>query len=314
MGWPVGETFVNNYDASKDTTAYVQEMQAIPPADREEDLSRARDYNEALAPAAIRDPWGTDADQSLAGDAAYTSQLSRGEAFARVRIPEIQVDLPVYHGTTKAVLDKGAGHMFGTDLPVGGPGTHAVIAAHTGMRARTYFDRLPELVRGKTFMIDVYGQTLTYLIDQISVVEPWELDAIAPVAGQDYVTLVTCFTPPRSHRQRMLVRGHRVPNALAQPGAATRNDAGAEPGARAASNAGAQPGVPESNSGAALPTQAPVTIDTSIQAWMWPRIAASGGAVLLVILMGIAWGVSDRLAARRGRRLALAQQHQPTLI
>jgi len=166
----------------------------------------------------------------------------------------------------------GAGHMFGTSLPVGGPDTHAVIAGHSGMKNRTVFDRLPEVKLGQTFFIDVYGTTLTYRVDQIVVVEPWQLEAVQRVPGADNVTLVTCFTPPGGHRERMLVRGVRVPDV-------------------ASSSSQTESGVV---------TVEAVTADTSILGWMWPRILAAGGSVALVIVLGVSWIVASRRT--RGRR------------
>lgn len=269
--WPVAETFLNNGAGAQETVAYVRDVEQRQASDGEslqEALVRARQYNRDLPPSALWDPWGDEEERTSASHDAYLHQLADFDAMGRVRIPQIAVDLPILHDATKVPLSRGAGHMYGTSLPVGGADTHAVLAGHTGMKSRTMFDRLPELSVGQDFFVDVYGTTLTYRIDQIKVVEPDQLDSVKRIAGGDYVTLVTCYTPPGEHKQRMLVRGIRVPDAA--PQAATPSTHAVAPAA-----------------------------DLSIQDWMWPRIYAAGGAIVLVSVMALAWAVTDRRARRR---------------
>lgn len=83
-------------------------------------------------------------------------------AIARLQIPSIGVDLPVYPDSTDETLKKGAGHLEGSALPVGGLGTRSVITAHSGMPNKRMFDRLPKLDNGDLVYVTVLGQTLTY--------------------------------------------------------------------------------------------------------------------------------------------------------
>ena len=126
-----------------------------------------------------------------------------------IEIPAINIDLPIYHGTTGAAMEKGAGHMEGTSLPVGGVGTHAVISAHSGMASAKLFTDLDKLEIGDIFIITVCNQKLAYEVDNIAVVEPTDIDLIRIDTQQDYVTLLTC-TPYGVNTHRLLVRGHRV--------------------------------------------------------------------------------------------------------
>ena len=66
----------------------------------------------------------------------------------RVVIPTIDVDMPIYHGTTEETLMKGVGHLYGTALPVGGAGTHSVLTAHSGLADHRMFTDLPDLELG----------------------------------------------------------------------------------------------------------------------------------------------------------------------
>ena len=127
-----------------------------------------------------------------------------------VRIPSINVALPIYHGVEGETLEKGAGHLPGSSLPVGGDTSHAVIAAHSGLASQRMFTDLEQVQMGDTFYIAVLGETLAYEVDQILVVEPDDTSALGRVEGQDYVTLITC-TPYGVNSHRLLVRGKRVP-------------------------------------------------------------------------------------------------------
>lgn len=126
-----------------------------------------------------------------------------------IRIPKLGVELQIYHGTSETVLQKGAGHMPSSAFPIGGPGNHAVLTGHTGLPGAELFTDLTELTAGDVFHIDILGETLTYEVDQILTVLPHETEALAPVRGRDYCTLVTC-TPYGINSHRLLVRGERT--------------------------------------------------------------------------------------------------------
>lgn len=128
-----------------------------------------------------------------------------------VEIPEIQVTLPVYHGTDEAVLQIAVGHLEWTSLPVGGEGSHCVISGHRGLPSAKLFTDLDKLVAGDLFMFRVLDEVLTYEVDQILIVEPHEVQDLQVIAGKDLCTLVTC-TPYGINSHRLLVRGHRVEN------------------------------------------------------------------------------------------------------
>jgi sortase A len=128
-----------------------------------------------------------------------------------IEIPSINVSLPIYHGTDESILQIAVGHIEGSSLPVGGESTHCVLSGHRGLPSAKLFTDLDQLVEGDYFMLQVLDETLTYEVDQILIVEPDEVDALAIEDGKDYCTLVTC-TPYSINTERLLVRGHRVSN------------------------------------------------------------------------------------------------------
>ncbi|MCD7890701.1 MAG: class C sortase [Ruminococcus sp.] len=129
-----------------------------------------------------------------------------------ISIPVIDVELPIYHGTSSEVLNVAVGHLKGSSLPVGGADTHAVISAHRGLPSARLFTDLDKLVEGDTFTITVLDEVLTYEVEDIFIVLPTELDKLEVISGGDYVTLMTC-TPYGINTHRLLIRAHRIETA-----------------------------------------------------------------------------------------------------
>lgn len=126
-----------------------------------------------------------------------------------ITVPKISQELPLYHGTSEAVLANACGHMQGSSLPVGGEGTHSVLSAHRGLPTATLFTYLDRMEVGDTFTITILNRTLTYEVDQIRIVQPEDTSLLQAVPGKDYCTLLTC-TPYGINTERLLVRGHQV--------------------------------------------------------------------------------------------------------
>ena len=178
--------------------------------DYTEKLQKARAYNEALLPSILPDSFAV-AEAAGEPDAVYMSCLNlAGDGMMGViEIPKIHVNIPIYHTTEETVLEKAAGHLEGSSLPVGGENTHAVIAAHRGLPSAALFTDLDQITEGDHFLLHVLDETLCYEVDQISVVEPDDTTPLMVEPGKDLVTLLTC-TPYGVNTQRLLVRGHRV--------------------------------------------------------------------------------------------------------
>lgn len=130
-----------------------------------------------------------------------------------ITIPAINVQLPIYHGTSSEVLEKGVGHLQNSSLPVGGSGTHCVLSGHTGISSSVMFNNLIKLQIGDTFYLSVANHELCYKVDNIATVLPEDAELLQKVVGKDYCTLVTC-TPYGVNTHRLLVRGIRVEDDL----------------------------------------------------------------------------------------------------
>lgn len=176
---------------------------------REDLIEAAHAYNTALAQSTVEMMHAADAY----ADADYMAQLHiPGTAvIGEVIVPKLDLVLPIYHGSLEGELEEGAGHVYGTSLPVGGPSTHTVIAAHAALTGADRFHHLHDLALGDEFYLVVVGQRMHYVVDQIAVVLPTDLDKVQIVPGEDHATLLTC-TPLGINSHRLLVRGVRGPD------------------------------------------------------------------------------------------------------
>lgn len=204
--YPLIASINNEHTQSLVQTEYEEKLEQLDTSEIDAALAAAREYNKTISTVQIED-----IDKLKAELPPYEDllNLANNGIMGYIEIPAINIDLPIYHGTTGAAMEKGAGHMEGTSLPVGGIGTHAVISAHSGMASAKLFTDLDKLKLGDMFFITVCNQKLAYEVDNIAVVEPTDIDLIRIDTQQDYVTLLTC-TPYGVNTHRLLVRGHRV--------------------------------------------------------------------------------------------------------
>lgn len=203
----------NNYRQERLISNYEQvvaEKEAAGTLDYDAEWEKATEYNDELLPSILPDAFAV--AEATDEDSAYMSSLNiAGDGImGTVEIPKIKITLPIFHGTDEEVLEKAAGHLEGSSLPVGGENTHAVITAHRGLPSAALFTDLDKLQKGDHFLIHVLDDTLCYQVDKITVVDPKDTKDMVVEEGMDLVTLLTC-TPYGVNSHRMLVRGHRVP-------------------------------------------------------------------------------------------------------
>lgn len=178
------------------------------PEQKEENVRLAEAYNEALEPnLSWVDPYSSSEREE--GVIEYANMLEVQERIGIVSIPSVSVELPIYAGTSETVLQKGAGHLEGTSLPVGGENTHSVVTAHRGLADKRLFRDLDKVAIGDIFYIQSMAGTLYYEVDQIQIVEPTQTDTVMIVPGEDYATLLTC-DPYMINSHRLLIRGTRI--------------------------------------------------------------------------------------------------------
>lgn len=219
FAYPLCSTLWNNHVSKEISEAYDKYNHDQAGDVRRAHLRAARLYNARHKAIITADPYNGSSDYMNTPEyKEYAKQLDEPMGIMGiVKIPKIGVKLPIYHGSSQEVLARGAGHLYGTDLPVGGKNRHTVITAHTGLADATMFDDLVNLKKGDYFYLDVQGETLRYRVFRISVVDPHDISLLQREKGRDLATLLTC-TPYGVNSHRLLVTGYRVlPDPVAPP-------------------------------------------------------------------------------------------------
>lgn len=200
--YPAVSNYFESIERSNLITTYDSTSSNLSSTQKENMLNDAYRWNEEL--------YLKQKGISVEGSLNYNDVLNIGNGIiGSVEIPQIKVNIPVYHGTEEAELNAGAGHVADSSLPVGGENTHTVITGHSGLPSSKLFTRLDELKQGEQFYIRVLDKTLAYKIDKIETVLPenaeYEIED-----GKDLATLVTC-TPFGLNTHRLMITGHRIP-------------------------------------------------------------------------------------------------------
>lgn len=202
--YPSVSSYWNSRTQSEAIVNYEAMLASYKPEDYSHLFEEADAYNRALA--ALDKPF---VEHKKLTDYPDILNVSGTGMMGYITVPKINQELPLYHGTTDAVLATACGHFQGSSLPVGGESTHSVVSAHRGLPTAVLFTHLDRLEIGDTFYFTILDRKFTYEVDQIHIVEPYDTSLIQIEEGKDYCTLLTC-TPYGINTQRLLVRGHQV--------------------------------------------------------------------------------------------------------
>ena len=208
LAYPSVANYWNQFHQTRAIMSYGEAVDNMSNEDYERILESAREYNAKLAERGFQ--WVmTDAERS-----EYEKELNIDGTgiMGYISIPKFRIKVPIYHGTEENVLQVAIGHLETSSLPVGGESTHTLVSGHRGLPSARLFTDLDKIREGDTWTITVLNETLTYECDQIRIVEPEDLSNLDLEEGKDLCTLITC-TPYGINTHRLLVRGHRVPNA-----------------------------------------------------------------------------------------------------
>lgn len=207
--YPSLSDYYNSFHQSRVIARYAETIADMGNEEYQRVLAEARAYNEEIA--AQSPHWILSEEERKVYNGVMN--ISGIGIMGYIEIPKIECSLPIYHGTSDTVLQIAIGHIEGSSIPIGGPGTHAVLSGHRGLPSAKLFTNLDKLQEGDTFVIRVLDETMTYAVDEVLIVEPNDLSRLSIQAGKDLVTLVTC-TPYGINTHRLLVQGHRVENQI----------------------------------------------------------------------------------------------------
>ena len=217
--YPAFSDYWNSMHQTRAIQSYAERVAELDNEEYTAVWEAALDYNRRLAE--NPNPWAME-DEDIED---YERQLNVDGTgnMGFISIPKIAVNLPLYHGTSDAVLQSSIGHIEGTSLPAGSVhpdpddfskveyASHSVLSGHRGLPSAKLFSDLDAMEVGDVFYLTILDQTLTYQVDKISVILPEDSSELSLFPGKDYCTLMTC-TPYGINTHRLLVRGVRVEN------------------------------------------------------------------------------------------------------
>ncbi len=206
--YPSVANYWNSFHQTRAIMDYNDAISSMTTEQYQQILDDAKAYNKRLGETGIQ--WVMTDEQKE----EYNKMLKidGSEVMGYISIPKIHVKIPVYHGTDETVLQSSIGHLEQTSLPVGGESSHCSVSGHRGLPSARLFTDLDKIREGDTWTMNVLNETLTYEADQIRIVEPKDLTNLNITESKDFCTLITC-TPYGVNTHRLLIRGHRIPNA-----------------------------------------------------------------------------------------------------
>lgn len=206
----------NTYRQNQLITTYEEAISSLEPEDYSREWEAARRFDQGRTANSIYgDVFGEEGEELEDTEYWKVLNLTGDGVMGYLSIPKINLKLSLYHGVAEDVLQTGVGHLAGSSLPIGGEGTHSVLAAHRGLPSARLFTDIDQLYKGDMIYIHVLDETLAYAVDQIlPMVDKDDTAALEEALrieeGEDHITLFTC-TPYGVNSHRLLVRGERVP-------------------------------------------------------------------------------------------------------
>lgn len=124
------------------------------------------------------------------------------EVVGVLEIPAIDVRVAIGEGVDQKTLKYTVGHFKGTALP--GATGNCCITGHRSYAWGEFFNRLGEMAKGDEVIAQYGGETFTYTVSEIFVVDPEDIWVLNSSDGCE-MTLITC-TPIRVATQRLIIR------------------------------------------------------------------------------------------------------------
>ncbi|MGV3076317.1 class C sortase [Clostridium baratii] len=209
--YPLISNLIESYYQKDAIATYSESVKKTDAKALEEEYKKGEEYNTTLYSHKTSKIVNKVSNTDMLSEDSYNSLVNMGNGIiGSIEIPKINVNLPIYHGTSDEVLSVGVGHVYGSSLPLGGTNTRSVLTGHRGLPNAKLFTRLDEVVEGDLFFIRVLNKTLAYKISDIVVIKPEDVDSVDIVEGKDLVSLITC-TPYGINTHRLVVTGERVP-------------------------------------------------------------------------------------------------------
>ena len=201
MLWPV----FTRHKLQADTDAAVQSFleERKPEQQYPELLAALQEYNRQLYTEKQCNLTNLEACEVPAAD--LTAYGVEDEIIGVLEIPAMEFTMPVYLGASDDHLAAGAAVLGNTSAPIGGDNTNCVIAGHRGWKGADYFRHIDRLQVGDTVTLTNLWETLTYIVADIQIMQPHEVEKIKIQPNRDLLTLITCHPYASGGKQRYVV-------------------------------------------------------------------------------------------------------------
>lgn len=203
--YPSLSNFVNSFYSDSKIENYSTNVNVLNDSQKRKYYAEAQEYNSMLNDRVTNFTFSSDSIVENYNDILNFNDGVMGY----IKIPKIDVNLPIYHGSDESILSKGAAHVPNTAFPIGGKGNHTVISAHTAFPTQVFFDNLKDLTEGDCVYISVLGDTLIYEVCDINIVEPTDIELLQSNKDKDLLSLVTCY-PYAVNSHRLIVTAEFV--------------------------------------------------------------------------------------------------------
>lgn len=135
--------------------------------------------------------WDVDApDQTLWSERARQeylhAQTEAGVPLALLKIPRLNLEVPVFAGTDRLTLNRGAGVVEGTALPA--EAGNVVLSAHRD----SYFRALKDIAVGDAIALQTLQGTRHFEVAETFITDPLDVSVLDPLETSA-VTLITCY-------------------------------------------------------------------------------------------------------------------------
>lgn len=111
-----------------------------------------------------------------------------GTKYATIKIPTINVDLPVYYGSTYSILKSGIAHDESSYFP--GEGGSVIMAGHN---FKTFLANLPKAKIGDEIVVETTYGKFTYGITDTKIVKETATNEVPIQKDNEILMLYTCW-------------------------------------------------------------------------------------------------------------------------
>ena len=127
--YPSVSEYLSEKNSSRAVASYDTTIVEMEQARRDKLIQSAIDYNKMLAPSSGSRSLEYDENGKPITPESYREILDivGNGMMGYISVPKLNVTIPIYHGTSEAVLQVGIGHLENSSFPVGGESTHACL-------------------------------------------------------------------------------------------------------------------------------------------------------------------------------------------